>query len=138
VRALQRIPREVTDMSGYTYLRSEPGLWTVGHYDSAGAWQPESDHGDPAEAAERVHWLNGGCAPRCHAHPRLRAFAEDYKVLRFAHGLTHVEIGEKLGINRTSVERNVSRARLLGLLPPFDRRSLPQYHERARRLNGGK
>lgn len=47
-------------MSPYTYTRSEPTLWTVGHHDQNGKWQPESDHGSPDEAAERVRWLNGG------------------------------------------------------------------------------
>ena len=44
----------------YVYIKSEPGLWTVGFYDPDGVWQPESDHGDIVKAAERVHWLNGG------------------------------------------------------------------------------
>lgn len=42
----------------YVYIRSEPGLWTVGHRDG-GSWEPESDHGSEAEAARRVAWLNG-------------------------------------------------------------------------------
>lgn len=44
----------------WVYRRSEPGLWTVGFYDPEGAWHSESDHGDKAAAARRVHWLNGG------------------------------------------------------------------------------
>ena len=44
----------------YVYIKSEPGLWTVGFYDPAGNWQPESDHATADKAAERVHWLNGG------------------------------------------------------------------------------
>jgi hypothetical protein len=44
----------------WVYLRSEPGLWTVGYYDPSGRWQPDSDHGSADEAAQRVHWLNGG------------------------------------------------------------------------------
>jgi hypothetical protein len=43
----------------YVYIRSEPGLWTVGHYDPSGEWVAESDHDSPEKAAERVHWLNG-------------------------------------------------------------------------------
>ncbi len=43
----------------HTYIQSEPGLWTVGHYDRD-RWMPESDHGTQAEAAARVHYLNGG------------------------------------------------------------------------------
>lgn len=44
----------------YTYIRSEPRLWTVGYYDPAGKWQPESDHSTPAEAATRAMLMNGG------------------------------------------------------------------------------
>lgn len=44
----------------HTYIQSEPGLWTVGHYDPQGKWQPESDHGSTDAAAARVHFLNGG------------------------------------------------------------------------------
>ena len=44
----------------YVYKRSEKQLWTVGYYDPNGEWFSESDHGSDTEAAERVHWLNGG------------------------------------------------------------------------------
>ena len=27
----------------YVYIRSEPGLWTVGFYKPDGTWKPESD-----------------------------------------------------------------------------------------------
>lgn len=47
-------------MSGYVYIQSEPRLWTVGFYEPNGTWNPESDHGSPEAAAQRVHWLNGG------------------------------------------------------------------------------
>ena len=43
----------------YVYKQTEPGLWTVGHYEDD-TWLPESDHGSKDEAADRVHWLNGG------------------------------------------------------------------------------
>lgn len=44
----------------YVYIRSEPGLWTVGFYHPDGAWwEAESDHGSPEEAAARVAYLNG-------------------------------------------------------------------------------
>ena len=43
----------------YVYIRSEPGLWTVGFYDPDGEWHPESDHGNTDDAAKRVAWLNG-------------------------------------------------------------------------------
>lgn len=47
----------------YVYWQSEPGLWTVGYYSPDGERHPESDHASPAEAAERVHYLNGGNEP---------------------------------------------------------------------------
>ncbi len=48
----------------YVYIRSEPGLWTVGFYDPAGKWHSESDHSDREDAARRVAWLNGGMEPQ--------------------------------------------------------------------------
>jgi hypothetical protein len=44
----------------YVYIRSEPQLWTVGHYDPDGKFEPESDHGSTDDAAKRVRYLNGG------------------------------------------------------------------------------
>lgn len=44
----------------YVYIRSEPALWTVGHYGQGGTWIPESDHDSEQSAADRVHWLHGG------------------------------------------------------------------------------
>jgi hypothetical protein len=44
----------------WVYIRSEPGLWTVGFYNPNGKWQPESDWSTQKDAAERVHYLNGG------------------------------------------------------------------------------
>jgi len=44
----------------YVYIKSEPGLWTVGFYRPSGEWEPESDHSSTDEAAERTHYLNGG------------------------------------------------------------------------------
>lgn len=43
----------------YVYIKSEPQLWTVGHYDPSGKWEPESDHGTRDAATERTAWLNG-------------------------------------------------------------------------------
>lgn len=53
----------------YVYVQSETAaqtgsypLYTVGFYDPAGKWQPESDHGGRSgkdDAAARVAWLNG-------------------------------------------------------------------------------
>ena len=35
------------------------GLFTVGHYNPRGEWEPESDHNKAEEAASRVSMLNG-------------------------------------------------------------------------------
>jgi hypothetical protein len=53
----------------YVYIQSEKAgsdkdgswgdLFTVGFYDLAGKWQPESDHANPEDAAKRVAYLNG-------------------------------------------------------------------------------
>lgn len=50
---------------GFTFMRTEPTLWTTGFYRPDGKWEPDADHGSPDEAAGRVHWLNGGCDARC-------------------------------------------------------------------------
>lgn len=61
----------------YVFIQSErpsrdtTGLWTVGFFGPDGKWVPESDHGSTAEAAARVHYLNGGAAA-----PRLLAACE--------------------------------------------------------------
>ena len=44
----------------WVYKRTEETLWTVGFYMPDGKWESETDHGSAEEAAERVHWLNGG------------------------------------------------------------------------------
>lgn len=47
-------------MTQWVYKRTEPGLWTVGFYTPEGEWEAESDLDNKTEAAQRVHWLNGG------------------------------------------------------------------------------
>jgi hypothetical protein len=49
----------------YVWIRSEGGkLFTVGFFDPGGEWHSESDHLDRDDAADRVHWLNGGSSCR--------------------------------------------------------------------------
>jgi len=43
----------------WVYIKSEPGLWTVGYSSVDGEWVTDSDHNDREEAAKRVAWLNG-------------------------------------------------------------------------------
>lgn len=44
----------------WLYKQTGTNLWTVGYYDPKGKWEPDSDHSSSEEAANRVHWLNGG------------------------------------------------------------------------------
>lgn len=44
----------------FVYIKSEPGLWTVGFYSPNGKWNSDSDHDNREDAAKRVHYLNGG------------------------------------------------------------------------------
>jgi hypothetical protein len=45
----------------WVYVKSKgDALWTVGFYSPSGEWHPDSDWESPEEAAERVHYLNGG------------------------------------------------------------------------------
>lgn len=47
-------------MTQWVYRRTEPHLWTVGFYRPDECWESESDHDREADAAKRVHYLNGG------------------------------------------------------------------------------
>lgn len=44
----------------YVYIQSEQNLWTVGFYSPTSGFISESDWPNKEEAANRVHWLNGG------------------------------------------------------------------------------
>lgn len=50
---------EIKGKEMYVYIESEPSLFTVGFYDPNGNFHSDSDHGNRAEAAERVGFLNG-------------------------------------------------------------------------------
>lgn len=47
----------------YVYIQTEESLYTVGFYKPSGDWVAESDHPTEGDAANRVHWLNGGNPP---------------------------------------------------------------------------
>lgn len=47
----------------YVYLKSEPGLWTVGFFDPNGQWHSDSDWESREIAAARAAFLNGGGKP---------------------------------------------------------------------------
>ena len=51
---------EQATANSWVYIKSEPGLWTVGFYKPDGKWEPESDHESQDFAARRIHYLNGG------------------------------------------------------------------------------
>jgi hypothetical protein len=40
--------------------QTEPGLWTVGHYDGDNKWHPFTDHKSVDAARQELHYLNGG------------------------------------------------------------------------------
>lgn len=44
----------------WVYIKSKANLWTVGFYDPAGVWHPDIDFDNIQDAADRVHYLNGG------------------------------------------------------------------------------
>lgn len=44
----------------YLKCKGEESLYTVGFYHPDGTWEPESDHTIQEDAADRVHYLNGG------------------------------------------------------------------------------
>ncbi|WP_409186465.1 hypothetical protein F9C11_20440 [Amycolatopsis sp. VS8301801F10] len=44
----------------WIYESFETGLWTVGFYRPDGSFAPATDHRSEEEAAQRVHYLNGG------------------------------------------------------------------------------
>jgi hypothetical protein len=43
----------------YSYISSQPALWTVGLHAADGSWVAESDHDSSDSAADRVAYLNG-------------------------------------------------------------------------------
>ncbi|GAA0738454.1 hypothetical protein Drose_04535 [Dactylosporangium roseum] len=93
-------------MSGYHYIQSEPGLWTVGtgtpRSQGGTDWEPESDHGSIREAAERVAWLNGGPAPE-----------PDSDGLRASVAALVAQLGELTGALRGMAERMAPRRELI-------------------------
>ena len=54
-------------MAGFVYLRSEPGLWTVGFYTPTGEWIAESVHDSTPVAATGIAYLSGVAAARSNA-----------------------------------------------------------------------
>jgi hypothetical protein len=44
----------------YVYIQTEANVWTVGFYKPNRDWVSETDWPTKEQAAQRVHWLNGG------------------------------------------------------------------------------
>jgi hypothetical protein len=44
----------------YVYIRKEPGLFAVGHFDPTGRWNTNHDYNTREKAALRAAWLNQG------------------------------------------------------------------------------
>lgn len=45
----------------WVYLKSKgEELWTVGFYRPDGKWEPQGDYTTEKQAADSVHYLNGG------------------------------------------------------------------------------
>ena len=44
----------------WVYIKTEDNLWTVGYYDPHGVWHSVKDFDSSYDAAEYVHYLNGG------------------------------------------------------------------------------
>ena len=61
----------------YSYIKSEPHLWTVGFYDPKDNWHTDSDHDSPHSAGERVAYLNGQSQSR-KLPPHLEKIFQDY------------------------------------------------------------
>jgi hypothetical protein len=66
--------------TGYVYIESEPGLWTVGFYDPSGKWQAESDQDTRQDAAARVHYLNGGAPEQTECDRQQCTYYQHYLV----------------------------------------------------------
>jgi hypothetical protein len=47
----------------YIYKKTVKGVFAVGHYDPGGKFVTETVYHETQEAAERVHYLNGGVDP---------------------------------------------------------------------------
>ena len=44
----------------YIFQKTEPGIWSVGDFNTDGKWETESEFPTAAEASQRAHFLNGG------------------------------------------------------------------------------
>lgn len=87
-------PKTAAGSQQYVYVKSEPGLWTVGFYDPSGKWEPHSDHSTIESADGMVNYLNGGIFgrnpyPTCNINSEL---VEALRELLKAYRLTRPQI----------------------------------------------
>jgi hypothetical protein len=63
----------------WIYIKTEPALWSVGHYNPNGEFIAESDWTTPDKAAARINYLNGGTGTDRDAYRKLVQLVIDYK-----------------------------------------------------------
>ena len=99
-------------MTNYVYVKSEPGLWTVGFYDPDGEWHSHMDTDDRDEAAGEVAKLNGSgdMAKVIELLGKIAEFAE-----RTANNVIDVETAVEAFVQATNPTWNASREK------PFDK-----------------
>lgn len=47
-------------MITWVFIETMPQVWSVGFYSPEGKWHRDADYNSTADAAARVHYLNGG------------------------------------------------------------------------------
>ena len=96
----------------YVYMKTEPGLWTVGFYEPNGAWTSESDLDSPAQAAARCAWLNGDRSLPVREPVLTCVFCgTEYPQGTPAHGdqvlIDHIRVCEKHPLRRAEADRKL-------------------------------
>jgi hypothetical protein len=103
----------------WVYLRSEPGLWTVGYYDCNDRWQSDSDHDSSDDAAKRCAYLNGHDGATAAERDRLRERVTEYRRRLESYADQVTDLMEQLGQLSTlqaeaaSYKRDAERYRIL-------------------------
>lgn len=78
----------------FVYIRSEPNIYTVGHYNPDGKWFADSDHATVDAATARVMALNGGTPKTASGSvPYDGVNLRDYFAAAALTGLTSMESG---------------------------------------------
>jgi len=72
------IPEDESYSDDLDVYEKEP-IYTVGFYDPRGEWHVEEIYNKRKDAADRVHYLNGGDLPNRHRSARQRSKAKPRK-----------------------------------------------------------